>query len=105
MRGQSGGQDWPTLAEKAAASFERLFWIEEKGWYSDCLLAPPMTSAEDAQADDALRSNCLFAVTLGLATGHKAQRCVEAARRYLIVPGALRSLAPLPVETPLAIRA
>ena len=97
--------DWSALADCAAASFEKLFWIEEKGWFSDCLLAPPGTAAEDAQADDALRSNCLFAVTLGLASGDKARRCVEAVRRYLVVPGALRSLAPLRVKTPLPIHA
>ena len=37
------------------------------------------------------------------AEGEKARRCVEAARRHLIVPGALRSLAPLPVSPPLPI--
>jgi glycogen debranching enzyme len=51
--------------------------------------------------DDALRSNCLFAVSLGLVRGERARRCVEAARRYLVVPGALRSLAPLAVSVPL----
>jgi predicted glycogen debranching enzyme len=105
LRERFKDQDWPTVAERAANAFERLFWIEEKGWFSDCLLASGMTSAEDAHADDALRSNCLFAVTLGLATGDKARRTVEAARRHLVVPGALRSLAPLPVTTPLAIYA
>ena len=53
--------------------------------------------------DDALRSNCLFTVSLGLAPGERAQRCVVAALRYLVVPGALRSLAPLPVSVPLPI--
>ena len=52
---------------------------------------------------DALRSNCLFAVSLGLVTGERAKRCVEAAQKYLVVPGALRSLAPLPVSVPLPI--
>ena len=53
--------------------------------------------------DTALRSNCLLAVSLGLVTGARAQRCVDAALRYLVVPGALRSLAPLPVSPPLPI--
>jgi glycogen debranching enzyme len=53
--------------------------------------------------DTALRSNYLFAVSLGLVTGEKAQRCVQAALRYLVVPGALRTLAPLPVSPPLPI--
>jgi len=33
----------------------------------------------------------------------RAKRCVAAAQRYLVVPGALRSLAPLPVRVPLPI--
>jgi glycogen debranching enzyme len=35
--------------------------------------------------------------------GEKACRCVDVALRYLVVPGALRSLAPLPVSLPLPI--
>ena len=56
-----------------------------------------------ATVDTALRSNCLLAVSLGLVTGARAQRCVDAALRYLVVPGALRSLAPVPVSPPLPI--
>ena len=67
------------------------------------LLGGPRVIARDAVRDDALRSNCLFAVSLGLVTGERAKRCVEAAQKYLVVPGALRSLAPLPVTVPLAI--
>ena len=33
----------------------------------------------------------------------RARRCVEAAARYLVIPDAIRSLAPLPVNPPLAI--
>jgi glycogen debranching enzyme len=33
----------------------------------------------------------------------RAKRCVEAALKYLVVPGALRSLAPLPVSLPLPV--
>src|SRR5207249_7386093 len=61
--------------------------------------------AVQAMVDDALRSNCLLLVSLGLAAGERAKRCVDAARRYLVVPGALRSLAPLPVSVPLSNRA
>ena len=94
---------WRDLADHATASFEKLFWLEEKGWFADVLLAKPRVIARDATPDDALRSNCLFAVSLGLVTGERAKRCVEAARKYLVVPGALRSLAPLPVSVPLPI--
>ena len=67
------------------------------------LLAGPRVIARDAMRSDALRSNCLFAVSLGLVTGARAKRCVEAAQKYLVVPGALRTLAPLPVTLPLPI--
>jgi starch synthase (maltosyl-transferring) len=94
---------WRELADRATASFEKLFWLEQQGWFADVLLAGPRVIARDATPSDALRSNCLFAVSLGLVTGERAQRCVAAAEKYLVVPGALRSLAPLPVAVPLAI--
>jgi len=94
---------WRDLADRATASFEKFFWLEDKGWFADVLLGGPRVIARDAVRDDALRSNCLFAVSLGLVTGDRAKRCVEAAQKFLVVPGALRSLAPLPVSVPLAI--
>jgi starch synthase (maltosyl-transferring) len=59
--------------------------------------------ARDAKPDDALRGNQLFAVSLGLVQGARARCCVQAALRQLVVPGALRSLAPLPVSVPLPV--
>jgi predicted glycogen debranching enzyme len=94
---------WRDLADRATASFEKLFWLEDKGWFADVLMAESNVIARDATASDALRSNCLFAVTLGLVTGERAKRCVAAAQKFLVVPGALRSLAPLPVAVPLAV--
>ena len=94
---------WRDLADHATASFEKLFWLEDKGWFADVLIAKANVIARDATASDALRNNCLFAVSLGLITGERAQRCVAAAQKFLVVPGALRSLAPLPVSVPLAI--
>ncbi len=99
----AGQKKWRELAEHATASFNQLFWLEEKGWFADVLLGGPRVIARDATLSDALRSNCLFAVSLGLATGDRAKRCVTAAQKYLVVPGALRTLAPLPVSTPLPI--
>jgi glycogen debranching enzyme len=94
---------WRDLVERATASLGKLFWLEDKGWFADVLLAGPRVIARDATPSDALRSNCLFPVSLGLVTGEHAKRCVEAAQKYLVVPGALRSLAPLPVCAPLPI--
>jgi glycogen debranching enzyme len=79
--------------------------LEDQGWFADVLLARPGVSAADAVPCDALRSNVLLPVALGLVAGSRARRIVEAARRHLVIPGALRSLAPLPVAPPLAIHA
>ena len=98
------GEEWAALAARVESSLDRYFWLPEKGWFADVLLAPADTPAANAVPDDALRSNCLFTVSLGLVADERARRCVEAARRWLVVPGALRSLAPLPVNVPLAIR-
>lgn len=92
---------WEKLANQAQASLEKLFWLEPQGFYSDLLAAPAGIPASRASVDDALRSNCLFVISLGLSAPDRARRCVQAALRYLIVPGALRSLAPLPVNLPL----
>jgi glycogen debranching enzyme len=94
---------WRAQADRALASFEKLFWLEDHGWYADVLLARPGTGAAGATPSDALRNNCLFAVSLGLVTGEKAQRCVAAAQKYLVVPGGLRTIAPLKVATPLPV--
>jgi len=103
ISGQSEQTKWRERADHATASFEKLFWLEDKGWFADVLMGGPRVIARDAKPSDALRSNCLFAVSLGLLTGERAKRCVEAAQKYLVVPGALRSLAPLPVSAPLPI--
>jgi predicted glycogen debranching enzyme len=97
---------WSDLAARAITSLEKLFWIEERGYYADLLIAKNGQSAAEVPPsgmDDALRGNYLFAVSLGLVTGEHAKCCVEAAQKYLVVPGALRSLAPLPVSVPLPI--
>lgn len=96
---------WEALARLAAASFRQFFWLEEKGYFADVLQAGPEVSARNATPDQALRSNCLLSVSMGLIQGDPARRCVQAALRYLVVPGALRSLAPLPVYPPLPVRA
>lgn len=94
---------WTDLAERALASVEKLFWLENRGFYADVLIAGRGQSAAQSKASDALRNNCLFLVSLGLVGGERAKRCVDAAQRYLVVPGALRSLAPLPVSVPLPV--
>jgi predicted glycogen debranching enzyme len=94
---------WFEMAQRSLASLLRLFWLEDKGYLADCLLCGPGRNAASAIADTSLRSNGLLAISLGILGGDQARRCVQAALRYLVVPGALRSLAPLPVTPPLPI--
>jgi len=94
---------WNDLAARAEASLQELFWIDERGWFADVLQAKANIPARAAVRDDALRSNCLLPISLGLFDGERARRTVDAALRYLVVPGALRSLAPLPVTPPVPI--
>jgi starch synthase (maltosyl-transferring) len=95
---------WGELADRAEASLNRHFWIADRHWLADVLVAKAGTPASRAAVDDALRSNALLAVALGVVTGDPARSTVEAARRHLLVPGGVRSLAPLPLRLPLKIR-
>jgi glycogen debranching enzyme len=98
------GESWRVLAERAEESLKRLFWLEEPGYLADLLIAKAGQTAAAAVPDNALRSNFLWAIAFGFFTGAPARRAVAAALRYLLVPGALRTLAPLAVSPPLEIR-
>ncbi len=98
-----GGQEWQAHADRATASLER-FWWPERGCFHDLLAAPSGKPAALAMPDGHLRPNQLFLVSLGLVTGDRAKRAVRAVERHLLIPGALRTLAPLPVHLALPIR-
>ncbi|MGO8700672.1 MAG: amylo-alpha-1,6-glucosidase [Limisphaerales bacterium] len=99
----SGAEAWEALANRAEESLRKYFWLEAEGYVADLLVARRGESAAVAVRDNALRSNYLFAIAFGFFTGTQAQRAVQAAGKYLLVPGALRSLAPLPVSPPLPL--
>lgn len=96
-------EPWGVLAARAMDSIHRLFWLDGKGWLADVLRAQPTQGADNATPDKLLRSNCLFPIALGLVKGEKAQTCVKAVQRHLLVAGAIRSLAPLRAIPPLPI--
>jgi starch synthase (maltosyl-transferring) len=98
------GESWADLARRTEKSFHSYFWLEASGWPADVLLAPRGQGARTAPPSDALRSNALLPVAMGLISGEAARRTVAAAARHLVIPGALRSLAPLAVAPPLPIR-
>jgi len=99
---RAGGK-WGKMAAQVQSSILDLFMIEEKGYLSDCLHANSGESAKNAEIDDALRPNQLFAVTLGAVTDNAVCRGIVAGCEELLVPGAIRSLADRPVSRPLEV--
>jgi glycogen debranching enzyme len=94
---------WSRLAEQVRHSMLRLFWNPDQGYLVDCRHAVPGQSAEAATPDDALRPNQLLAITLGAVADPGICRRILHACQALLVPGAIRSLADRPVDTPLEI--
>ncbi len=103
LRLPAGPEPWDKLARRARESFLNLYWLDQAGYPADNLAAGAGQPASSATPDNALRGNYLHAVNFGLLTGEKARSAVQAALRHLIIPGAMRSLAPLPVFPPLPI--
>ncbi|HJU83026.1 MAG TPA: amylo-alpha-1,6-glucosidase [Holophagaceae bacterium] len=92
-----GRGGWKDLEARAIRSLER-YWMEEEGRCADTLEAARGVGAESAVLDRRCRPNQLLLVTLGLLRGPRARRMVDAVSRQLLVPGALRSLSPWPVD-------
>jgi len=99
----SAGERWAVLAERAQESLHKFFWLQQEGYIADLLSAQPGQPASQAVVDKAMRCNYLLAVAFGFFTGDQARRAVAQALQYLFVPGAIRTLAPLPVCPPLPI--
>ncbi|MBF0303613.1 MAG: glycogen debranching enzyme N-terminal domain-containing protein [Desulfamplus sp.] len=110
---------WKQVALDVQKNVVKLFYREKDGFFSDCLHCNNRTSALNCVADDALRPNQLFLITLGLldyeTTDDKnlsehhisineqmsiktVESCME-----LLIPGAIRSLADRDVSYPLYI--
>ena len=87
---------WGALADQASDSLARYFIVKE-GWLADCLRAAPGVPAEKAEQEGALRPNQLLAVTLGVLRDRDLEASIVQACECLLVPGAIRSVADLPV--------
>ena len=96
--------EWAELALRVRGSVVELFGGSADIGLSDCLHCSGFGSASVAVADDAVRPNQLFAVTLGLIDEKGICRDILNACESLLVPGAIRSLADREVEHPLEIR-
>lgn len=95
---------WGDWAARVAESVATLFARDGIIGLSDCLHAPPGTAAAQARADDAVRPNQLFAVTLDsrLLSPRLADDVVRACAE-LLTPCGIRSLADRPVRHPLPV--
>ncbi len=94
---------WGELAGHAGDSLHRFFTDPARDHLSDCLHCAPGTKAADAVADDALRPNQLFAITLGALTDKERSERILSACQELLVPGAIRSLADRKIQPPLPV--
>lgn len=103
LLGREVAPKWARLAARARRSFRALFPLPGGG-LSDCLYAEAGAGARDADPDDAIRPNQLYAVTLGLLRDDKPLAAsVLAATECLLLPGAIRTLADRPVRRALPI--
>ena len=94
---------WARKAAQVRASIVHYYFREDLGYLVDCLHADRGVKAEMATADNALRPNQLFALTLGAVTETHIVEKVLFACQELLVPGAIRSLADRPVNPPLPV--
>ena len=86
------------LAGRVRHSLETLYFRRNPSRCSDCLHAASGVGAAAAEADDHIRPNQLFALTLGAVTDPARRRAILDGCEELIVPGGIRSLADRPVE-------
>lgn len=94
--------DWKALAKTVEKSTVELFLLKQ-GYLADYLHASPGDPAQKALPDDALRPNQLLAITLDLVPDRTIGKAVLDACQSLLVPGAMRSLADVPLNYPLEI--
>ncbi|MCP4024590.1 MAG: transmembrane fusion protein [Desulfobacteraceae bacterium] len=103
IESKAQNSQWSDRAKKVKKAINELYYLKELGFFSDCLHCSGPVGAKHASADDALRPNQLFLITMGIITDKLLlSRCVETCME-LIVPGGIRSLADRRVSYPLAI--
>ncbi|MBE6368940.1 MAG: glycogen debranching protein [Lentisphaerae bacterium] len=95
---------YATDAEMTRKSIMKYYYHASGRFFSDCLHGSADTPAAQAQADNALRPNMLFAVTLGAVTEPAAQQIIVENAGRLIIPGAIRSLGNQQVIPPLPVK-
>ena len=91
--------EYADIAAKVAENFERYFYIEELERYSDCVhVKNGFAPIASGIADDHIRPNQLFALTLGLVREPQRMFSIISSCEKLIIPGGIRSLADADVK-------
>jgi len=105
-----GDEEWSRLAGQVKQSISGLFTLHRKDeagglqpYLSDCLHAKDFVPASQANKDDHIRPNQLFAITMGAIEDSDLAAGILDACEQLIVPGAIRSLADENVQYPLPV--
>jgi glycogen debranching enzyme len=82
-------QFYSSMAAKVQAAFYELFWNEDKNYLNDCIFP-------DGSADESLRPNQIFAVSLDFSPLSARQQAavVAAVQSKLLTPYGLRTLSP-----------
>ncbi len=91
---------WSLLRKKVKKSIFDLFYLSEKGYFSDCLHTSSFEEAFRAERDDHLRPNQIFVLTLKAVENPDVRDSVLSWCGKLVLPGAIRSLADRPTEYP-----
>jgi predicted glycogen debranching enzyme len=86
-RDAENAKHYKSMADKVQRSFCELFWNERKGYLNDCILP-------DGSADESLRPNQIFAVSLPFSplSAHQQKSIVKAVKNQLLTPYGLRTL-------------
>jgi len=86
-RNIENAEHYKSMADKVRTGFCQLFWNESKGCLNDCILP-------DGSADESLRPNQIFAVSLSFSplSAHQQKSVVKAVQNQLLTPYGLRTL-------------
>ncbi len=99
------GREWEDLARLSESSFASFFVRDGEVSVVDLLMGGSNVPARATIPDGLLRPNALFAIAAGLVPPAAARAYVSSVQRHLLVPGAVRTLAPVPATVPLEARA
>ena len=82
------GEEFDKLADKVRESFNREFWMEDRGYLRDVI--------SGTDADTQLRCNQIWAVSMPftMLSPERERRVVETVGKYLYTPQGLRTLSP-----------